>query len=97
MYDQLGRITLAEPIVLVLSRRAGESILIGGEVEVIILGNEGGQVRVGIRAPRNITVLRKELLQEVEDEKRQPASGTVPGGLSALAEKTEIGPKSIAK
>jgi len=97
MYDQLGRITLDEPIVLVLSRRAGESILIGGEVEVIILGTDGGQVRVGIRAPRDITVLRKELLQEVEDEKRLAASGTVPGRLNALAEKAEIGPKSIAK
>jgi carbon storage regulator len=93
MYNRLGRITLAEPIVLVLSRRAGESIVIGGEVEVIILGNEGGQVRVGIRAPREITVLRKELLQEVEDEKRLAAAGTVPDRLSALVEKTEIQPK----
>jgi len=97
MYNRLGRITLAEPIVLVLSRRAGESILIGGEVEVIILGNDGGQVRVGIRAPRNITVLRKELLQEVEDENHLAASGTVPSDLNALAEKAEIGPRSIAK
>ncbi len=53
---------------LVLSRRAGESILIGGDVEVIILGTDGGQFRVGIRAPREITVLRKELLPIVEEE-----------------------------
>jgi carbon storage regulator len=83
--------------VLVLSRRAGESILIGGEVEVVILGTDGGQVRVGIRAPRDITVLRKELLQEVEDENRLAASPAVPGGLGALAEKTKIRSKSAAK
>lgn len=72
---------------LVLSRRAGESILIGGEVEVVILGTDGGQVRVGIRAPRTITVLRKELIQEEEDENRLAATGTLPVGLSALAGK----------
>lgn len=55
---------------LVLSRRAGEAILIGEDVEVVILGTDGGQVRVGIRAPRKVTVLRKELLQPVEAEKR---------------------------
>ena len=82
---------------LVLSRRAGESILIGGDVEVIILGTDGGQVRVGIRAPRDITVLRKELLQEVEAENRLAAMPTVPGGLGALAEKTKIRSKSSAK
>ena len=66
---------------LVLSRRAGESILIGGEIEVVILGTDGGQVRVGIRAPRTIAVLRKELMQEEEDEKPLAATGTLPGGL----------------
>jgi carbon storage regulator len=73
---------------LVLSRRAGESILIGGEIEVVILGTDGGQVRVGIRAPRDISVLRKELLQEVEAENRRAAAGTAPAALGALIEQT---------
>lgn len=81
---------------LVLSRRAGESILIGGDVEVVILGTDGGQVRIGIRAPRDITVLRKELLEEVEREHRLAATSSVPDGLGALAEKTNARGKSAA-
>lgn len=82
---------------LVLSRRAGESILIGGEVEVVILGTDGGQVRVGIRAPRDITVLRKELLQEVEAENRLAASGTTPATLESLVKRTDLRPRVAAK
>ena len=82
---------------LVLSRRAGESILIGGEVEIVILGTDGGQVRVGIRAPRDITVLRKELLQEEGEDNSQAATPPIPGGLEALAGKARVRAKSIAK
>ena len=77
---------------LVLSRRAGESILIGGEIEVVILGTDGGQVRVGIRAPRTIAVLRKELMQEEEDENRLATTGTLPGGLIGVAKKPRSDP-----
>jgi carbon storage regulator len=84
--------------VLVLSRRAGESILIGGDVEIVILGTDGGQVRVGIRAPRDITVLRKELLQEeAEGESPVAANRSIPSDLSAPAEKTKVRAKSAAK
>ncbi|MFN0073193.1 MAG: carbon storage regulator CsrA [Chloroflexota bacterium] len=82
---------------LVLSRRAGEAILIGGNVEVVILGTDGGQVRVGIRAPRDITVLRKELLQAVEAENRLAAAGSVPDSLGALVKQADLLPKSVVK
>jgi carbon storage regulator len=78
--------------VLVLSRRAGESILIGGEIEVVILGTDGGQVRVGIRAPRTIAVLRKELMQQEEDENPLAATGTLPGSLIGVAKKPRPDP-----
>ena len=48
---------------LVLSRRTGESFLIGDDVEVVILGLDGGHVRVGIRAPKEILIVRKELIE----------------------------------
>ena len=65
---------------LVLSRRPGESILIGRDIEVVVLASDGFQVRVGIRAPREVTVLRRELLEQVEQENRRAAGG----GLGAV-------------
>ena len=56
---------------LVLSRRPGQSILIGKDIEVVVLGSDGVQVRVGIRAPREVTVLRRELLKQVEEENKR--------------------------
>ena len=53
---------------LVLSRRQGESIVIGGDVVVTIVEVRGGQVRVGIDAPRSIEVHREEIYQEVARE-----------------------------
>jgi carbon storage regulator len=63
---------------LVLSRRPGQSILIGKDIEIVVLGSDGVQVRVGIRAPREVTVLRRELLKQVEEENRR-ASAATPG------------------
>ena len=62
------------PPMLVLSRRAGQSILIGKDVEVIVLGTDGTQVRLGIRAPREVSVLRSELAEQVQQENRRAAA-----------------------
>lgn len=70
---------------LVLSRRPGQSIVIGKDVEVVVLATDGGQVRIGIRAPREVTVLRRELVKQVEDENKLAATAvTVPTNLGAL-------------
>ena len=63
---------------LVVSRRPGQSILIGRDIEVFVLEVDGMQVRVGINAPRSIRVLRRELLTQVETENRR-AVGTAAG------------------
>ncbi|MBE3550263.1 MAG: Carbon storage regulator [Brockia lithotrophica] len=55
---------------LVLSRKAGEAILLGDDVEVVVLGVEGDTVRLGIRAPRHVPIWRKELLEAVAGENR---------------------------
>lgn len=47
--------------VLVLTRRIGESIIIGDNIEVVILGVHGAQVRVGVNAPRDVKVWREEI------------------------------------
>lgn len=56
---------------LVLTRKVNEAILIGDEVEVVVLLIKGDNVRIGIEAPREITVLRRELKEP--DERRESA------------------------
>ena len=59
---------------LVLSRRAGESIVLGDDVTVTILEVRGDVVRVGIDAPRSLKVHRAELLVQLEASNREAAS-----------------------
>lgn len=58
---------------LVLSRRTNESIVIGGEVVVTVLEIKGDQVRLGIRAPRHVTIHREEIHAEIQRENRSAA------------------------
>ena len=78
---------------LVLTRRPGEGILIGPNVEVVILELDGGHVRLGIRAPREVTVLRRELLEQVQAENRRAAACDTASVLELL---TGMGTDSVA-
>ena len=71
---------------LVVSRRPGQSILIGRDIEVFVLEVDGMQVRVGINAPRAIRVLRRELLTQVESENRR----AVGNGSASLEELPDL-------
>lgn len=51
---------------LVLTRKVGESVIIGDEIVVTILKVEGNSVKIGIEAPKNIKILRKELYEDVK-------------------------------
>ena len=59
---------------LVLSRRAGESIVVGDDVTISILEVRGDVVRVGIDAPRSVAVHRAELLQQLAESNQEAAS-----------------------
>ncbi len=59
---------------LVLSRRPGESVVVGDDVTISILEVRGDVVRVGISAPRSVAVHRAELLQQLESTNREAAS-----------------------
>jgi carbon storage regulator len=53
---------------LVVTRKLGESILIGDNIEVSVTKIEDGSVKIGISAPKEMVILRKELYKEVESE-----------------------------
>jgi len=62
---------------LVLTRNEGESIMIGDDIEVMIVMSEGGQVRVGINAPRSVPIVRSEILErDVENSASDAAKDT---------------------
>ncbi|WP_211749590.1 carbon storage regulator CsrA [Paenibacillus sp. Marseille-Q4541] len=51
---------------LVLSRKKGESIMIGEDIEITILGVDSETVRIGVKAPRHVDIYRKEIYEEIE-------------------------------
>jgi len=56
---------------LVITRRAGESILLGDEIRIVILGVESDRIKIGIEAPQSMKILRAELMTEVSDINRE--------------------------
>ncbi len=60
---------------LILTRRIGEKLIIGENVTVTVLGVKGGQVRVGINAPRDVTVNREEIYNRILKERKMLNAG----------------------
>lgn len=60
---------------LVITRKKGESILIGEDIEITIVKAEDGTVKLAIDAPKDIRVLRKELYNEIKDENKNALKG----------------------
>lgn len=58
---------------LVITRKKGEAILIGENIEITVAKLDDGSVKLAINAPRNVTILRKELYKEVQEENKEAA------------------------
>ena len=61
---------------LVLTRKSNQSIMIGDDIEVSVLSIMGEKVRIGIQAPRDIPVFRKEVYLEIQQERAEAVNGT---------------------
>ena len=59
---------------LILTRRAGESVMIGNDITITVLGVKGNQVRIGINAPKEIAGHREEIDERLQNEKMEVAA-----------------------
>lgn len=73
---------------LVLTRKPGEAIVIGDDIEIEIVAIGGGKVRVGITAPRTTSVHRKEVYVELQETAAEAAGETAPSGEEPAGEAT---------
>lgn len=72
---------------LILTRRVGETVMIGEEVTVTVLGVKGNQVRIGVNAPKHVAVHREEIFERIKRE--QDGDTTSPGASNGNGNKHE--------
>lgn len=71
---------------LVVTRKKGESLIIGDDIEVTVVRIDEGSVKIAINAPKNVTILRKELYKEVTEENKEASKydGSILKGINKI-------------
>jgi carbon storage regulator len=78
--------------VLVLTRKSNQSIMIGDDIEVSVLSIMGEKVRIGIQAPRDIPVFRREVYLEIQEERGAGREGARQAAATAPGERVPVAP-----
>lgn len=74
---------------LVLARRVNDSIVIGDNVEVVVVEIKGDQVKIGIKAPKDVKVFRGEIHAEIQKENKAASESQLPPDLDQIIRKTK--------
>lgn len=74
---------------LILTRRVGETLMIGDQVTVTVLGVKGNQVRMGINAPKDLAVHREEIFQRLQGKEAAAVTGDAPASTDPVGENGE--------
>lgn len=82
---------------LILTRRVGETIVIGDDVIITVLGIKGNQVRIGINAPKDVSVHREEIYQRIQQEKNTTPMSAPVAATAPKAEETATVTTTIRK
>jgi len=67
---------------LILTRRAGETVMIGSDITITVLGVKGNQVRIGINAPKDVAVHREEIFERIQNEQAAESGAAAKPGNS---------------
>jgi carbon storage regulator len=72
---------------LALARKVNESIMIGNDIEIIVLEIKGDQIKLGVKAPKSVPIYRKELYVQIQEENKQAGSAVDVEALKGLFQK----------